>query len=29
VGPGRDGSGIVRRSAARYVRAVTEPGLPA
>ena len=24
-----DGSGVVRRSAARYVRAVTEPGLPA
>ena len=23
-----DGSGVVRRSAARYVRAVTEPGLP-
>jgi len=25
---GADGSGVVRRSAARYVRAVTEPGLP-
>jgi len=24
----RDGSGVVRRSAERYVRAVTEPGLP-
>ena len=24
----RDGSGVVRRSADRYVRAVTEPGLP-
>jgi len=24
----RDGSSIVRRSADRYVRAVTEPGLP-
>jgi len=24
----RDGSAIVRRSAERYVRAVTEPGLP-
>ena len=24
-----DGSEVVRRSAARYVRAVTEPGLPA
>ena len=24
----RDGSGVVRRSADRYVRAVTDPGLP-